>query len=164
MTQILDWSSTGYLTAAIESSIHLWSEYTQSIWCTLNVAEANESDDPVKTTIGCLKWDAQGKKLGYSYTHDREFSSASYSDEISVDMTDSPASYTSEDREDREHRTLIADNQNVYWNGNDRFPVDLTNADDAWNRFLLNVSETEKSSVYTPKKTTYIKVGIIKSG
>lgn len=158
MTQTLDWSSTGYLTAAIESSIHLWSDYTQSIWCTINVADANESDGPVKTTIGCLKWDVQGEKLGYSYTYDREFGNASFSDEISVDMTISPSFNTSEDSE---HRTLTTDNQNAYRNGNDRLPVDLTNVD-AWNRFMVN--ETLKSPIYVPKKTTYIKVGIIRGG
>ncbi|XP_060857498.1 uncharacterized protein LOC132935066 [Metopolophium dirhodum] len=75
MTKILDWSSTGYLTAAIQSSIHLWSCHTQSVQYTIAAVDAHgptQTDGgATKTTIGCLKWDAQGEKLGYSFTVDR---------------------------------------------------------------------------------------------
>lgn len=75
MTKILDWSSSGYLTAAIQSSIHLWSCHTQSVQYTIAAVDAHvpsQADGGVtKTTIGCLKWDVQGEKLGYSFTVDR---------------------------------------------------------------------------------------------
>lgn len=79
VTKILDWSSTGYLTAAIESSIHLWSSRTQSVRCTINVKhfDAGETtrpsptDDSTKTMVVSLKWDARGEKLAYSYTVER---------------------------------------------------------------------------------------------
>jgi len=75
VTKILDWSSTGYLTAAIQSSIHLWSCHTQSVQYTIAAVDAHgptQADGATtKTTIGCLKWDAQGEKLGYSFTVDR---------------------------------------------------------------------------------------------
>jgi hypothetical protein len=70
VTKILDWSSTGYLTAAIQSSIHLWSCQTQSVQYTIvavmDTDGPTQADDgaAVKTVIGCLKWDAQGEKLG----------------------------------------------------------------------------------------------------
>uniref|UniRef100_A0A2S2PQ52 Protein cortex n=1 Tax=Schizaphis graminum TaxID=13262 RepID=A0A2S2PQ52_SCHGA len=76
MTKILDWSSTGYLTAAIQSSIHLWSCQTQSVRYTIVAVDTDgptQADDgaAMKTVIGCLKWDAQGEKLGYSFTVER---------------------------------------------------------------------------------------------
>lgn len=79
MTKILDWSSTGYLTAAIESSIHLWSSRTQSVQCTINVTHVDaeetirplQANDSTKTMIVSLKWDARGEKLAYSYTVER---------------------------------------------------------------------------------------------
>lgn len=75
MTKILDWSSSGYLTAAIQSSIHLWSCHTQSVQYTIAAVDEHgptQADGGVtKTTIGCLKWDVQGEKLGYSFTVDR---------------------------------------------------------------------------------------------
>ncbi|CAH1731606.1 unnamed protein product [Aphis gossypii] len=78
MTKILDWSATGYLTAAIQSSIHLWSCRTQSVQYTIDAAngheptEADGGSGPAKTVVGCVKWDAQGVKLGYSFTVDRD--------------------------------------------------------------------------------------------
>lgn len=68
MTKILDWSSSDYLTAAIESSIHLWSGRTQSVKYTINATSGanGESEDP--RTVNCLKWDKRGEKLGYSFT------------------------------------------------------------------------------------------------
>jgi len=75
VTKILDWSSTGYLTAAIQSSIHLWSCHTQNVQYTIAAVDTHgptQTDSgATKTTIGCLKWDAQGEKLGYSFTVDR---------------------------------------------------------------------------------------------
>jgi len=76
VTKILDWSSTGYLTAAIQSSIHLWSCHTQSVQYTIASVAAHPDPTlarggPTKTTIGCLKWDVQGEKLGYSFTVER---------------------------------------------------------------------------------------------
>ncbi|XP_022172925.1 uncharacterized protein LOC111035564 [Myzus persicae] len=75
MTKILDWSSTGYLTAAIQSSVHLWSCHTQSVQYTIAAVDEHgptQADGgSTKITIGCLKWDAQGEKLGYSFTVDR---------------------------------------------------------------------------------------------
>lgn len=71
VTKILDWSSTGYLTAAIQSSVHLWSCHTQSVRYTIPAVSTQAEGGPTKTTIGCLKWDAQGEKLGFSFTVDR---------------------------------------------------------------------------------------------
>lgn len=71
MTKILDWSSTGYLTAAIESTIHLWSGRTECVHYTIRATELCESDSLAITTISCLKWDVRGEKLGYSFTVDR---------------------------------------------------------------------------------------------
>lgn len=83
MTKILDWSSTGYLTAAIESSIHLWSSHTQSVQYTINATA--ESDDSVKTIITCLKWDPQGEKLAYAFTIDQDTSDTSYNSADTID-------------------------------------------------------------------------------
>lgn len=78
MTKILDWSATGYLTAAIQSSIHLWSCRTQSVQYTIDAVNGHEPSEadggggPAKTVVGCVKWDAQGVKLGYSFTVERD--------------------------------------------------------------------------------------------
>ncbi|KAF0753016.1 Protein cortex [Aphis craccivora] len=71
MTKILDWSATGYLTAAIQSSIHLWSCRTQSVQYTID-AVADGGSGSAKPVVGCVKWDAQGVKLGYSFAVERD--------------------------------------------------------------------------------------------
>jgi hypothetical protein len=69
VTKILDWSSTGYVTAAIESSVHLWSERSQCIRYTLHAETPDKSAAAAgKTAVCCVKWDVQGEQLAYSYT------------------------------------------------------------------------------------------------
>ncbi|VVC27123.1 WD40/YVTN repeat-like-containing domain,WD40 repeat, conserved site [Cinara cedri] len=70
-SKILDWSSTGYLTAAIESSIHLWSCRSQSVRYKVNAEVGGEpADVAAESEILCLKWDARGEILAYSFTVD----------------------------------------------------------------------------------------------
>lgn len=68
MTKILDWSSTGYVTAAIESSVHLWSERSQCIRYTVHAASETLDKSSAKTMVRCVRWDAQGEQLAYSYS------------------------------------------------------------------------------------------------
>lgn len=74
VTKVLDWSQTGYLTAAIDSSIHLWSGRTQSLQYTIDVlASIDEAaDETAKIKVTSLKWDSWGEKLAYSYTIEQE--------------------------------------------------------------------------------------------
>lgn len=90
MTKILDWSLTGYLTAAIESSIHLWSGRTQSVCYTINTDNLTETDNSIRTTITCLKWDSRGEKLGFSFTVLRSVESGSLSDDTVTDTDSQP--------------------------------------------------------------------------
>lgn len=90
--KILDWSATDYLTAAIESSIHLWSGHTQSVQHTINVAAVGGPGKPkTKTTVDCLKWDARGEKLAYSFTVEQDADSPSNTPRHGHDATDQSA-------------------------------------------------------------------------
>lgn len=107
VTKILDWSSTGYLTAAIESTIHLWSGRTQCVHYTIQATELSESDNSIKTTISCLKWDMRGEKLGYSFTVDRVYASCPLSDDTITDV-DSHTNISEDSNDSTIHGTSTA--------------------------------------------------------
>lgn len=100
-TRLLDWSRTGYLTAGIESSVHLWSGRTQSVKYTI-AAVADEPNDSAKTIVSCLKWDGPGEKLAYSFTTDDGSPSStlslSSSSSLFIMSFDSPTTVTAADR------------------------------------------------------------------
>ncbi|XP_050526527.1 uncharacterized protein LOC126897185 isoform X2 [Daktulosphaira vitifoliae] len=71
MNKILDWSATGYLTAAIQSTIYLWSSKTQRIQYKIN---ADTGLFHSEINVNCLKWDKKGLKLAYSICVNEELS------------------------------------------------------------------------------------------
>lgn len=155
VTKILDWSSTGYLTAAIESSIHLWSSRTQSVQYTITATA--ESDDSVKTIITCLKWDSQGEKLAYAYTIDHDASNVSYG---SVDDTMTVDSGSHSDTSARSTGTVPAELLTTFRFGDATAAENDTNAPDRLNLNNSTVTETMMTSNDPVKKANYIKVHI----
>ncbi|XP_050437658.1 uncharacterized protein LOC126843898 isoform X1 [Adelges cooleyi] len=84
MTKVIDWSSTGYLTAAIQSSIYLWSSQTQSIQH--KIITSPEIDNV--TRITCLKWDRRGTKLAYAVCSHQDL------DSFDLDLSAASSSFT----------------------------------------------------------------------
>lgn len=108
VTKVLDWSSTGFLTAAVQSSIYLWSAEAQRIQHKINITDENESDDSITRTISCLKWDRKGLKLAYCFNVYHEINETDYHDTNTMD--DDENLNTSEDDN---NSTVIGDNQSM---------------------------------------------------
>ncbi|XP_025198394.1 uncharacterized protein LOC112596804 [Melanaphis sacchari] len=155
MTKILDWSSTGYLTAAIESSIHLWSCHTQSVQHTIAAAAdahgpAQADSSASKTVVGCLKWDAQGEKLGYSFTVERGEVPSSDTSGGAWDDGGGPSPYT-----------LLLERMNAYA-ARDRRTAEQDDADVTYRSPSMNASVDESSRNGTAVKSTgHVKVWLL---
>lgn len=159
VTKILDWSSTGYLTAAIESTIHLWSGRTQCVHYTIRATELSESDSSVKTTISCLKWDVRGEKLGYSFTVDRVYVSCPLSDDTITD-TDSHSSTNGDSDDITMHGTPAASPTHTIFDGDQRQDntSERTNANTPDEPPFNTHTESTATSSSEIVKTHYIKV------
>lgn len=151
VTKVLDWSSTGFLTAAIQSSIYLWSARTQRIQYKIN-ANVNELDDFSSCTVRYLKWDRKGVKLAYSFTVSQDLSGRNNHTivtDTSIHMNES---------EDSNDSTFLIDNHNMNTSiEEDQFENNSTMETDSINN-IIDQSLLEEELIIYPSESEDISV------